>query len=376
MSATVKINPRMLYWAISRAGIAVEDLTTALPKLPAWLAAEAQPTVKQLETFSKKVHLPFGYLLLPEPPKEHLPFTYFRQGKAAADNTVSLNVYDTILAIQQRQQWLSEYLKDEGHAPLPFVGKYKVADGCASIVADIRQTLKLTNDWAAPFKTTADAMKHLVERTEDAGIIVVINGIVGNSTRRRLDPEECRGFVMVDRWAPFLFINNTDAEPAKMFTLLHELAHVWLGHSAGFDTNKLLPADDPIEKLCDEVAAEFLVPEHLFEAAWKENPDFGAVARKFKVSTVVAARRALDLHKISKPQFFAWYAAWQEEWKAKQGGKGGGDFYNNQPNRVSLRFAGLIEQAVRSQKLSYREAYRLTGLHGDSYHNFIQTKLR
>ena len=88
------------------------------------------------------------------------------------------------------------------------------------------------------------------------------------------------------------------------------------------------------------------------------------------------ARRAMDLHKISKEQFFLWYNSWLKEWEENKSNIGGGDFYNNQPNRVSLRFAALVERAVHTEKLSYREAYRLTGLNGDTYHNFINTKLR
>lgn len=377
MSATVNINPRMLSWAITRAGKTMDDLIAAVPKLPDWLNEKSQPTVKQLETFSKKVYLPFGYLFLSEPPAEHIPFPYFRQGTRASENNVSLNVFDTILNIQQRQQWLLEYLKEEGQQALPFVGKYTIEDSLFSICDDIRKTLRIKKDWAASCKNTYEAMAALIERSEEAGIIIIINGIVGNSTNRRIDPEECRGFVMVDKWAPFLFINNTDAEAAKIFTLIHELAHVWLGKSAGFDTNDMLPANDPVEELCDKIAAEFLVPEDSFKSAWSQENNFAVLARRFKVSKVVIARRALDLGKISKPQFFQWYDAWLAEWEQIKARKaGGGDFYNNQPNRVSLRFAALVNRAVKTEKLSYREAYRLTGLNGDTYHNFINKKLR
>lgn len=375
MSATVNINPRILSWAISRADKSVEELAKALPKLPDWLEQKAVPTVKQLETFSKKVHLPFGYLFLQEPPKESIPFPYFRQGAKLTNSQVSLNVFDTILHIQQRQQWLSNYLKDEGGKPVPFIGRYDVSTSVSTIVEDIRRTLNLPTGWTMHCRTIEEAMRLLVERTEEAGVIVVINGIVGNSTRRRIDADECRGFVMVDDYAPFLFINNTDAEAAKMFTLVHELAHVWLGKSAGFDTNKMLPANDPVELLCDKVAAEFLVPQTAFESAWLTQQDFAVLARLFKVSKVVIARRALDLHKITKEQFFEWYKVWKLDWEQRSAA-GGGDFYNNQPNRVSLRFAALVERAVRTEKITYRDAYRLTGLNGDTYHNFVNAKLR
>lgn len=375
MSATVNIKPQILYWAMNRANKSVDDLIKALPKLPDWLDNKSQPTVKQLETFSKKVYLPFGYLFLSEPPKEKIPFPYFRQGKKMVNNQVSINVFDTILSIQQRQQWLSEYLQEEDEKPLAFVGKYNINTTVDKIVSDIRGTLKLPVGWAREFKTPAEAVNELIGQIEETGVIVVVNGIVGNNTRRRIDAEECRGFVLVDAYAPFLFVNNTDAEAGKMFTLIHELAHVWLGKSAGFDNNKMLPADDPIEKLCDKVAAEFLVPAFDFENAWHRTHDFSVLAKIFKVSRLVIARRALDLGKMTRSAFFSWYNDWLQEWEERKGDTGGGDFYNNQPNRVSRRFAALVERAVRSEQLSYRDAYRMTGLYGDTYHNFINKKL-
>jgi Zn-dependent peptidase ImmA (M78 family) len=375
MSATVNIKPQILHWAMSRANKSVEDLVKALPKLPDWLENKSQPTVKQLETFSKKVYLPFGYLFLSEPPKEKIPFPYFRQGKRMVNNQVSINVFDTILSIQQRQQWLSDYLQEEGEKPLSFVGKYSINTTVDKIVGDIRRTLKLPLGWTREFKTYAEAINKLIEQIEETGVIVVVNGIVGNNTHRRIDAEECRGFVLVDDYAPFLFVNNTDAEAGKMFTLIHELTHVWLGKSAGFDNNKMLPADDPVEKLCDEVAAEFLVPAIAFEKEWQRTHDFTTLAKIFKVSTIVIARRALDLRKMTRSAFFSWYNNWLREWEERKGDSGGGDFYNNQPNRVSRRFAGLVERAARNEQLSYRDAYRLTGLYGDTYHNFINNKL-
>ncbi|HMM61712.1 MAG TPA: ImmA/IrrE family metallo-endopeptidase, partial [Candidatus Rifleibacterium sp.] len=80
----------------------------------------------------------------------------------------------------------------------------------------------------------------LVERSEQAGIIILRSGKVGNNTHRTLDVKEFRGFVIYDELAPFIFINGADAKAAQIFTLVHELAHVWLGASGvsnnGLDT--------------------------------------------------------------------------------------------------------------------------------------------
>ena len=144
---------------------------------------------------------------------------------------------------------------------LPFVGKYNGINNVPAIVNDIRQTLELSENWASQLGTWEEAQNHLVETIEDKGIITVFNGVVENNGYRKIPVDECRGFVLVDDIAPFMFINNADSKSAQMFTIVHELAHIWTGHSAGFDFRKLQPADDPIEILCDQVAAEFLVPE-------------------------------------------------------------------------------------------------------------------
>jgi len=367
----------MLSWALKRAGKTVDDLIKALPKLPEWINENAEPTVKQLEIFSKRVHLPFGYLFLPEPPREILPFPYFRHGAKITNNEISLNIADTIRSLQQRQLWLSEYLQEDGHLPLSFIGKFSTKNNVTEIVDDLRTVLSVPMNWAANVKDTAAAFRLLVNHTEEIGVIVVVNGVVGNNTSRKIDANECRGFVLVNEYCPFLFINNSDAEPAKLFTLIHELVHVWLGKSAGFDTNNFMPVNDPVEKLCDQVAAEFLVPEVLFKDVWQQRPDPVYAARYFKVSRIVIARRALDFGFISRDQFFNWYHLWQSQaQQRKEETNGGGDYYNNQVNRVSLRFAAFVDQAVHLGKLSHREAYKLTGLNGDTYHQFIDTKLK
>ncbi|RYX83396.1 ImmA/IrrE family metallo-endopeptidase, partial [bacterium] len=193
-----------------------------------------------------------------------------------------------------------------------------------------------------------------------------------NNNHRQVNLEECRGFVLVNKFAPFMFINAGDGKAAQMFTIAHELAHIWIGASAGFDMQQMLPADDPIELLSDKVAAEFLVPTESFIRKWKENSDIRILARYFKVSPIVLARRALDIGKITKNSFFKWYADYKTEVKdKKENTSSGGDFYATQRKRLGLRYIAFIDKAVREQQLLYRDAYKLTGLKGDTYENFI-----
>jgi len=366
----------MLQWAIKRAGFDEHELVIKSPDLGKWLSGERKPTVKQLQKFAKKVYLPFGYLLLSEPPQEHLPIPFFRTQKKQAKKTTDLNVYDTILMLQQRQDWLREYLIENEFAALPFVGRFQNQEHIdeSKVVDDIRQTLNLSQDWASEFSSWSEALAHLVNQIEDHRIIVVFNGVVGNNTHRKIAVEACRGFVLVDEMAPFMFINNADAKAAQMFTIVHELAHIWLGYSAGFDFRLMRPADDPLEKMCDGIAAEFLVPSKAFGIFWKKSQSIERAARHFKVSEIVIARRALDTGKINRRQFSDFYYTYIHKERNRKKSQGG-NFYATTRKRLSPTFGAHIYHAVTSGQLLYRDAYKLTGLKGNTFQTFFSTYL-
>ena len=376
MSTRVEnINKELIEWAIIRNGNSLEDFYAQNPMVESWIKGEKFPTVKQLENFTHKVHVPFGYMFLPQPPNETIPLSFFRTGKNST-NKVSLNVFHTVQIIQDRQNWLTEYLKELNFPELEFVGKFNIKDNYIDIVNDIRNMLKLELDWASKHNKWEEALDYLTLKIEEAGIIVTYNGIVGNNTHRVIDVNECRGFVLVNKKAPFLFINSADAKAAQMFTIIHELAHVWLGKSAGFDNANLLPADDPLEILCDKVAAELLVPEIYFLKKWETTQDFKYLSRIFKVSPIVIGRRALDLNLINLKYFMDFYNNYMSYFKTnKDKQSSGGDFYATTKKRISLRFAAFVNNAVKENKLLYRDAYRLTSMKGETYNKFINEYL-
>ncbi|ACF14029.1 protein of unknown function DUF955 [Chloroherpeton thalassium ATCC 35110] len=374
----VGVNSEMLIWAIQRAGLDINTFTQKEPNLNLqdWIDGKSLPTVKQLEKFSQKVNVPFGYLFFPKPPQETIPFPFFRTGEKSPTHQVSLAVYETILELQNRQDWLRDYLKDNGAEKLPFVGKFKDRSDANEIACDIRSTLDFQENWASTLTTRQDALHYLGEAIENIGIIVVFSGYVKSNTHRKIPLEECRGFVLNDDFAPFLFVNNADFDAAKIFTLAHELAHIWIGRNAGFDLRHLQPADNAIEKLCDQVAAEVLVPQKTFEKLWQEYDDAKIVAKKFKVSEIVIARRALDLGKWSKAEFLNFYADYKKRWKEKESTKkSGGDYYATARKRISPRFAKHIREAVQSGRLLYRDAYKLTNIKGDHLEKLFTHKL-
>jgi len=371
MKSEININTDILLWAIERAGLSPVEFFIKFPNVQKWINKKKTPTIKQLENFSKKVHVPFGYLFLDNLPEEKLPIPFFRSGNQGP-RTVSLNVFDTVLLLQQRQDWLRNYLSDNEFEPLSFVGKFKNVNNVHEIVSDIRTTMGLEENWASCFRYYEEALIFLTQKIEDIGIITVFNGVFDNNVYRKISVDDCRGFVLVDSMVPFMFVNNADWKSAQFFTLAHELAHIWTGQSAGFDFREMQPANVPGELLCDKIAAELLVPENLFNKIWLEKSEFEYLAKYFKVSRLVIARRALDTGKINKTQFFEFYNSYSvKKIEEKATKKPGGDFYKTTRKRLSITFSAHIINAVKSGDLLYRDAYRLTGLKGNTFHEFF-----
>ena len=361
------VNPQLLTWARQRAGMSQRDLLGKFSKLGEWERGKARPTFKQLEKFANATFVPFGYLFLPDPPEEKIPIPHYRSERDAAPRRPSPNLLDTIYTMERRQAWMRSHLIEQGCPRLPYVASAAVHDSPEVVVDNIRDVLDLAPNWAATQSSWHEALRCLRDRMEHIGVFVVSNGVVGNNTSRKLDVSEFRGFVLADDYAPFVFVNGADAQAAQMFTLAHELAHVFFGSSAAFDLRQLQPSADAIEKACNRVAAEFLVPLRALQQQWeraKHAADpFRFLARRFKVSVVVAARRALDAHLIGRTTFREFYEGWQNK-THQTTPDGGGDFYNNQNMRIGATFASAVIAAAKSGKLPYLEAYELTDLRG------------
>lgn len=374
--ARVAVNPDVIRWAIQRANL-TDSLMVKFPKLMSWLNNETQPTLKQLEQLAKATSTPIGYFFLNEPPQLELPIPHYRTINDKPASHPSPDLLETVQTMQRRQAWMREYLLEMGQEPLPFVGSQQLMARPKDVAQHMRTTLGIEYGWAANCRSWQEALQQLLTRIEDIGILIVRNGIVGNNTRRKLNVNEFRGFVLVDEYAPLIFINGADGKAAQMFTVAHELAHIWYGVSAAFDLTGLQPSDQEIEQTCNATAAEFLVPEDEMRSVWMrvhDNPDrFNLLARHFKVSSIVAARRALDAMLISRDQFFNFYYEWMEvERRQAQEDEGGGNFYLNQNFRIGRRFAAAVFTSAKEGRLLYNEAYRLTGLNADAFANYAK----
>ena len=379
MAETVTVKPELIDWAIVRSRLPADDLTHAFPRLDEWRTGKRMPTHRQLELFANKTMTPLGYFFLDSPPTEKLPIPDFRTVGDAPIGRPSPNLIDTIQVMLRRQGWMREYLVDDGHDPLDFIASARNVRNVVSLAARIREKLGLTVDWAEPLANWEEALRTLRNAAERIGILVASSGVVGLNTHRPLDPQEFRGFVLCDSIAPAIFVNAADSKSAQMFTLAHELAHLWVGQGGLFNLIKMMPHDDATERFCNQVAAEFLIPGHKLSERWKEadatEKPFNSIGRWYKVSPLVAARRALDLGLISKARFFEFYERDQAEWRrkkeeAKKREKQGGNFYATQDSRLGRRFAYAVVRAAREGRLLYGDAYKLTDLKGDTFNRY------
>ena len=371
----VQVKPELLRWACERSRIDEFELGVRFPQLEDWEHGEKQPTLKQLEIFAKATHTPIGYFFLPEPPIERLPVQDFRTVRKGVTRP-SADLLDTIYAMQRRQDWLHEERREGEGEPLDFVGSARLSDEPEAAGREMRRFIGLDDGWASEVKTWTQAVGELRRRIEKLGVVAVINGVVGNNTSRKLDVHEFRGFALTDPYAPLIFVNGADAKSAQMFTLAHELAHVWLGREgegiSGFEG--IFPGNQRVERFCDRAAAEFLVPADEFRRQWpavKHDRDaFERLARQFKVSPIVAGRRALDLRLVGRDVFFKFYNDYTQREREQTKATGRGNFYNNQNTRLGASFALAVMRAALEGRVSFKEAYDLTGLRGGSFQEY------
>lgn len=367
----VPVKPELLRWACERAGKPESALAEKFSGFKEWMAGKKAPTLKQLEDFAKATRTPFGFFFLPEPPVETIPIPDFRTVGSECVQHPSPDLLDTIYLCQQRQDWYRQNALILGEPPLDFIGSASVQSDVVATAARIRQAVGFDLDARAEAATFIDAVRMLIDAADNAGVLVMVSGIVGHNSHRPLDTAEFRGFALSDDRAPLIFINGTDTKSGQMFTLAHELAHLWLGESGVSDVTPAssLPQRATIERWCNAVAAEMLVPLDGFRQAYSRRaelkPEVQRLSRQYKVSTLVILRRMLDAGGLSREAFQAAFDAELQRLKAelarRKAAGGGGDYYATTSVRVSERFARAVLTSTWEGRSTFTEAFRLLG---------------
>lgn len=378
----VRIEPTIINWVMKNVPTdkASPDIFDTLEN---WREGTIQPTFKQVETLSNKVHIPLGYFFLKSPPQEELPILEYRTVDSVATKTPSRNLVDTINYAENVQDWMRNYLIDLGSDRLNIVGSGKSRLSAVELAQTIRDNINLQVNWYSNCANAASSFKYIRTLLEHSGVLVLMNGIVGTNTRRKLDIGEFRAFTLVDDYAPLIFINGNDSDGAKLFSLLHEAVHIWLGVDSFY--NERHSNDDgvsDVERLCNAVAAELLVPNQAFLQQWKvyrpqlQSPKevIGKLAAIFRCGVTVIARRAKDNNFINVTQYkeIADEAIENYNQYIKNRESSGGDFYRTTASRLDNRFLMALDNSIKEGKTQYTDAYRLTNLNRTTFSNLLE----
>ena len=366
-TVNVNIQPAIISWALSQTS--EEKLGTKLVEnIKQWLDGTKSPTFNQIEDFSKKSHIPLGYFFLQTPPVEQISLLEYRTLDSIELTNPSRNLIDTIHEMEAVQEWMVNYRKEWNYDTISVVGSLKGITDISVIADTIRKDLGLNVEWYKECGNPSEAFNKVRGLLEECGIIVMMNGIVGKNTHRALDVNEFRAFAMVDKWAPLIFINGADSLGGRLFSLLHETVHLWLGENDLYNDRRYTTEKvKPIEVICNAVAGEILVPRQVFLQCWEKDANddvyvkIKELTKIFRCSESVLSRRALDNQKIDKAIYNKVVSdAIQAYIESKQEKSSGGDYYRVARSKLDGAFVRALCESVNSGRTSYTEAYRLT----------------
>lgn len=365
---SINIDASILNHYVQNSEIPLDVLMSKVKNLDLFLSGEKKPTFNQLSNIAKKINIPTGLLLLNHTVDINNLALEFRTLESQSINKMSEALRDTISEMQMKQ----DFLNQEVESTLSFIGQYSLQDSVDTVVSAIYKTLDIKPFFQSEEKNPLQFMR---QKISDIGVFVFFNGKVGNNTHRPLSIKEFRGFVLSDDKAPIIFINQKDTKTGQLFTLVHELVHLFIGVDEIFtlvDTGEY--EFDKVEAFVNQITAEILVPK---EALLEQdlNNDIAILARKFGVSAFVIARRLLSLGKITRTEYQEHIQKLKEEFEnitQYKSSKSGGNFHNNIRFMVDKRFVNYVQNALHYQRISYTDALNIVGVSFKTYKNLLE----
>lgn len=380
-AVNVNIQPEIISWALRQTR--EEKLGDKLMNnITQWLNGTKTPTFSQIEEFSRKSNIPLGYFFLQTPPEEQIKLLEYRTVDSIQFANPSRDLIDTIHEMERIQDWMRDYRQELGFDTLPIVGCVKSVKDIDIIVDRIRKDLGLDHNWYENCRDARDAFNYIRERLNICGVVVMMKGVVGSNTHRALDVNEFRAFAMLDEWAPLIFINAVDSLGARIFSLLHEAAHIWSGEDDLFNDRKgRVDGVSAMEVICNAVAAELLVPKSIFLNKWnagRSDGDLSAtiteLAKYFCCGENVIARKALDCKKIEKGIYdqIVQTAIDNYNQSKEEREEHGGNYYNTMGSRLDGCFVKALCESIHIGRTSYTEAYRLTNTSNKIFSDMVE----
>ena len=367
------ITGKVVKWARERLGKSQQNIADDLgcgiraENIDDWEKEKARPDFKKALKLATALHFPFGYLFLPEPPANDIRVPDLRTVGSKPIKEFSPNLLDQLRSLLLKQEWYRDYANEQGRKPLAFIGRFSVRSPFEEVAADIRDGLGINEKFRAAASNWENFLTNFMAAAEVAGVLVIRSGVVASASRRPLTVKEFRGFVFSDPIAPLVFINGADSTSAQVFTLAHELVHLWIGKSGISNPDPKKRSTDEVndvERFCNRVAAELLVPHSEFLRRWRDNESVESNVQRlvhhFRVSTHVILRQAFEQDKIDRDEYEKRIQAEEDRFKAQQKATGG-SFYRNIRIRNSRILTVSVLDAIQENRVGLRDAATLLG---------------
>lgn len=365
MTPRVSVKPALLQWACDRAQVDPEKLRERFPKYDDWESGILKPTLRQVENFARFTHVAVGFLFMSEPMHEEIPINDLRIMGNRGTTRPSDNLLDIIYLCQQRQDWYEGFAMSEDIESLPFVGSATIKNDVQATAKEIQSTLGFGERERKKLPNWTHALRYFVDQVDDLGILIMISGVFKNNPHRKLDPQEFRGFALADDLVPLIFINGADSKAIQLFTLAHELAHIWLGESSLSDVAPDSFPSHETERWCSQVAAELLVPAVSLRGNFQKDTELSdelqRLACRYKVSTPIMLRRLHDIGALQYDEFMEQYPRELDQVKPSRG-SGGGNFHARLRIRVSRQFGSALVASTLSGQTSFTDAFYYLGI--------------
>ena len=379
---TIKISENVLSWIYDKYA---DKLGTAYKNFLLWLNGEKEPTVKQAIDLFNKLNLPIRYMFLNNPPKEELKLVEFRtidsQELINNPSRELMDVYNNMLEIKD---WMVDYLKSNELEPLSFVGCCNGIIDKHAITNRIMQEMNLSFNDLNQMIDARNLFNFIRKRCEQIGIIVMMNGIIGSNTHRKLNIKEFRAFALVDKYAPLIFINSADSFNARLFSLLHEIVHIFIGANDLYNLQEYNSFGvSKMEILCNAVAAEILIPDQYikneFEKIKNSNKDkysvISGLKAIFKGSEYVIIRKLLDNRLITKSDYDELISNYKQKYIEQLNNKKsarGGNYNVTLKTRIDSRLAIALNSSAENGAISYVDVYRMTYTNSSTFDKLIK----
>lgn len=379
---TIKISENVLSWIYDKYA---DKLGTAYKNFLLWLNGEKEPTVKQATDLFNKLNLPIRYMFLNNPPKEELKLVEFRtidsQELVNNPSRELMDVYSNMLEIKD---WMVDYLKSNELEPLSFVGCCNGITDKHAIANRIMQEMNMSFNDLNKNSDARNLFNFIRRKCEDIGIIVMMNGIIGSNTHRKLNINEFRAFALVDEYAPLIFINSVDSFNARLFSLLHEIVHIFIGTA---DLYNLLEYNSfgvsKMEILCNAVAAEILIPDQNIKNEYRKMKDLNKdkysiiseLKAAFKGSEYVIIRKLFDNGLITEHDYDELIGNYKKkyvEYINNKKGANGGDYNKALKTKIDNRLAMALKSSAESGLISYVDVYRMTHTNSSTFDKLIK----